>query len=70
MVEVTSRRMECTLLTPDFSQVPAVALQALLLKLEISNNLRQLHAVTKKKVFPHVRSSQVIGYIHTYIITF
>ena len=27
MIEVTSRRMECTLLTPDFSQVPAVALQ-------------------------------------------
>ena len=26
MIEVTSRRMECTLLTPDFSQVPAVAL--------------------------------------------
>ena len=27
MIEVTSRRMECTLLTPDFSQMPAVALQ-------------------------------------------
>ena len=27
MIDVTSRRMECTLLTPDFSQVPAVALQ-------------------------------------------
>ena len=27
MIEVTSRRMECSLLTPDFSQVPAVALQ-------------------------------------------
>ena len=27
MIEVTSRRMECTLLTPDHSQVPAVALQ-------------------------------------------
>ena len=29
MIEVTSRLMECTLLTPDFSQVPAVALQRL-----------------------------------------
>ena len=28
MIEVTSRRMECTLLTPDHSQVPAVALHA------------------------------------------
>ena len=27
MVEVTSRRMECTLLTPDHSQMPAVVLQ-------------------------------------------
>ena len=27
MIEVTSRRMECTLLTPDHSQMPAVAIQ-------------------------------------------
>ena len=27
MVEVTSRRMECTLLTSNYSQMPAVALQ-------------------------------------------
>ena len=28
MIEVTSRRMECTLLTPHNSHMPAVALQA------------------------------------------
>ena len=27
MIEVTSRHMECTLLTSDYSQMPAVALQ-------------------------------------------
>ena len=27
MIEVTSRHMECTLLTPDYSQMPVVALQ-------------------------------------------
>ena len=36
MIEVTSRQMECTLLTPDFSQMPAVALQPLLRKAENS----------------------------------
>ena len=30
VIEVTSRRMECTLLTPDHGQVPAVTLQAIL----------------------------------------
>ena len=27
MIEVTSRHMECTFLTPEYSQMPAVALQ-------------------------------------------
>ena len=31
MIEVTSRRMECTLLTSNYSQMPAVALQPVLL---------------------------------------
>ena len=28
MIEVTSRRMECTLLTSNYSQLPAVVLQS------------------------------------------
>ena len=31
MIEVASRRMECTLLTSNYSQMPAVALQFILL---------------------------------------
>ena len=27
MIKVTSRQMQCILLTPDFSQMPAIALQ-------------------------------------------
>ena len=45
MIEVTSRRIECTLLMPDFSQTPAVALQANtsmhFIMLKISNILNQ-----------------------------
>ena len=37
MIEVTSRRMECTLLTPDFSQVPAVALHKQLVILKFTS---------------------------------
>ena len=45
MVEVTSCRMECTLLTPDNSQVPAVALQYIHLQCTGVLHINYLHVM-------------------------
>ena len=72
MIEVTSRRMECTLLTPDFSQVPAVALQddgeevvtkvskALNVELNPELDIQRVHRLGKKKKGPKAKPRPVI----------
>ena len=57
MIEVTSRRMECTLLTSNYSQMPAVALQSKTAIISYFNNLQ--------KTLENIPPQNIINYDET-----
>ena len=63
MIKVTSRHMECALLTPDFSQVPAVALHA-----KPKESRKDVYGLVLTKAMPGSLLSFMLLYVLTKLL--